>query len=93
LNPPQSVIDESATHLAAMDPIDEWMREKCVIDASLSQRTMTLYEDFRDWSEARGFRPTNIQRFSMRMIDKGFRRETDPTTRQSMMLGVRLSVA
>jgi putative DNA primase/helicase len=93
LNPPQSVIDESATHLEAMDPIDEWMREKCVIDASLSQRTMTLYEDFRDWSEARGFRPTNIQRFSMRMIDKGFRRETDPATRQSMMLGVRLSVA
>ena len=51
---PAAVVEATADYFAAQDTFGAWLKERCVLDTSLSSRPFQLLGDFNEWAGKNG---------------------------------------
>jgi putative DNA primase/helicase len=69
---PEPVTAATAGYREEMDPINDWISERCVVAEQL--RGIGLYTDYVEWARANGRHPLDGPAFSQRLEERGHRR-------------------
>jgi putative DNA primase/helicase len=71
LGEPEAVKAANTAYREEMDPIRQFVDERCLVEAGLRERTGVLYAAFREWCEKNGRHVTNSMTFSLRLQERG----------------------
>lgn len=89
LGVPPAVEKATADYRAEMDPITDFLADRCVVESGASVRADELQKAYQEWVRDGGAgRPLNSKRFAARLEDHGFERGRDKLGR--FWTGVRL---
>lgn len=75
LQPPQSVVNDTAEFRAEMDSIGQFIETYCCVnraDKELREGASTLYAKYSEWAKETGRQAINSTRFGNNLKDKGF---------------------
>jgi len=72
LQPPASVLNDTAEFRQEMDSIGQFIEAYCVIDADAREKAKNLYSKYSEWAKETGRQPLNNTRFGNSLRDKGF---------------------
>lgn len=70
LDDPQAVTDATKTYQEEMDPIAQFIEERCVVQADARGRG--LFDAYRAWAEANARHVMNSTSFSLKLQERGF---------------------
>jgi putative DNA primase/helicase len=90
LGRPDVIVQQRSNWRATMDTLGDFLEERCVQDAQESATVSELYEAFHGWAEKHGHHPLTSTAFGLRLVDRGFEKSLDPSTRRVRYLGLRL---
>jgi putative DNA primase/helicase len=77
LREPQAVTTATADYREEMDPLADFLAERCVSGEGLMARTGELYVAFQKWADENGRHSVSSMAFSLRLQEKGFTRLKD----------------
>ncbi len=69
LGAPACIRAASEAYFEQQDTFGRWLRERCILDATLSERPGRLYTDFAAWAKANGEEPPPSNEFA-ELIDR-----------------------
>ena len=75
LKMPSEVMLATSEYQQSEDAVALFIAEKCIVADACRERASTLYEAYREWSEATGEHPLNQRKFGESMTGKGFERD------------------
>ena len=75
LGEPEEVKAATNMYKAEMDIMANFLSECCEVSTQLETRSQKLYEVYENWCRANGERPLTQTKFSLRLIEKGFKKE------------------
>lgn len=73
LREPESVLAATKTYREEMDPIAQFITDRCALDPALNAPTGALYAAFVAWCEKNGRVPMNSMRFSLHLQERGLK--------------------
>jgi len=72
-----------------MDILGQWIEEQCLQEGE--SEASKLYMDFKPWAEKQGYEHVMTQTaFGTRLVERGFQKDKDNTTRRIIYRGLRL---
>lgn len=72
LQPPDSVLNDTAEFRQEMDSIGQFLETCCDIDIDGREKASALYSRYSEWARETGRQPLNSTRFGTSLKDKGF---------------------
>lgn len=90
LDAPAAVRRKTAEHVFQADPIAQWAEERTAATEGSEVETRQLYTDYKSWTEDGGARPMTEKAFIQVLDERKWQRGKHPTTRRSLVYGVRL---
>lgn len=94
LNPPTEVLAAIEEYRAEMDPIGDFIVDRCVVDPRCSSKAGRLYEAFCDWFKTvAGGEPMTPHAFGKRLSALGYPAERTSQERRRRGIGLRVDRA
>jgi phage/plasmid-associated DNA primase len=81
LGAPDNVRSATAGYRTAMDDLADFLADRCVREPGATVGSRALYEAYKGWSEGAGERPLSEKMFSTRVVERGFTKDRNKTTR------------
>ena len=72
LQPPNSVLNDTAEFRAEMDSIGQFVEACCYVDVEARGKASDLYARYSGWAKDTGRQPLNTMRFGNSLKDKGY---------------------
>jgi len=74
LSQPQSITDATATYKYEMDPVNQFIDERCNMSEGYLCRASDLYHSYRAWCESEGNSIMHNRAFGLILTEKGYTR-------------------
>ena len=91
LNPPQVVLDATASYFEEEDPVGRWIEQSCVLGAEHNTATLDLFHSWQEWANERGEHVGSVKRFSQTLFTKNFQRGHLTDSRRAAFGGIALT--
>ncbi len=95
-NPPQSVIDATATYCHESDKVSQFAEDRLIEDETAEVRTSVVYEHYKNWCDDNGCYSENIRNFNQELRKSGNMVRKRPQTggeKTTMLIGYRMKDA
>ncbi|MDP2826697.1 MAG: phage/plasmid primase, P4 family [Sulfuritalea sp.] len=79
LMPPPEVLAATEGYKNEMDLLGQWIAECCLIAPHANVKGGALYANYKRWAQENGGYPLSNPKFAMKLVERGFRKETSGT--------------
>jgi len=91
LQPPEPVLNATENYREEQDQLAGFLKDRCVIEATLSVGATELYAAYQTWCEKNGERPDTQRAFGSRLTERGFSAERSTVTGRIVRHGLALA--
>ncbi|MCC6483323.1 MAG: hypothetical protein IT209_00625 [Armatimonadetes bacterium] len=90
LNPPEGVIQATEKLRTGMDPLSDWIEDRCVLSPSIFTRQSELRQNYDDWCHEVGARPVGKNTFAASLRRVGGESHVSNSVRGWFGIGLKL---
>lgn len=82
LQPPAKVTSATSDYRAESDILGKFIDDRCILQVGETAEAGKLYTAYKEWADENGLRAHSNVRFAKLLIERGFKREKNATTRR-----------
>jgi putative DNA primase/helicase len=88
LQTPDKVQRATSDYRAESDILGTFLADRCILQGGATAEASKLYTAYGEWATENGLRPHSNVRLAKLLMERGFRREKNPTTRRQEYQGI-----
>ncbi len=88
--PPAEVVAATTQYREEMDPLADFLAERCMELPGVATEAGTLFKAYSEWCERGGEKPLNQRQFGLRLAERGYAKDRNTVTRRYQYHGLAL---